>query len=127
MRRTALALALLAACESSAEPPNDDVPLPERVPIRDAGRDRASDAEPDDASTDAPVDSPTAACDTTKPFGAATHLPGAWVAAEHYSTPRLSADELTVYFTTHGAAGDAELGTAARSSIGAPFAAPALL
>src|SRR5205823_3195753 len=73
------------------------------------------------------TDAPTLGCDTTKPFGAATHLAGAWIATDHYSTPRLSSDELTVYYTTKGAAGDPGMGFATRASKTGQFGPPTLL
>jgi len=131
MRRGAVALAFaglaLAHCGGSEETSQEDVALPERGPGRakDGGRDATEDAPAPER--EAGMDAPLTACDTAKPFGAPTHLAGAWLPAQPYSTPRLSADELTVYFTTRAAAGDSEMGVATRASKTAAFAAPAML
>lgn len=55
----------------------------------------SSDATTDDSAPPAPP-----ACDPNKPFGAPTRIPGTSDTLQQ-ATPRLSADELTIYFTTH--------------------------
>src|SRR5689334_18713826 len=92
------ALALLSLRCSNADPsaPDDGVELPDRSdPV---------DAHPTDAA-DGPstvdylvVDGAAGACDPTKPFGAPMLVPG-FDPAGNRATPRLSADELTIYYT----------------------------
>jgi hypothetical protein len=137
-RAAAVACAVWAACAAGAalvecggDPsPLDDgsVPLPDREPIPDAGR---SDAAPRDAASTTDAAPPEPACDPAKPFGDAALLPGAsaWDPTVPYSTPRLSFDELTIYFTTRPAAAGkaADLGRATRPSRGAPFGAPEIM
>jgi Tol biopolymer transport system component len=141
MRRRVAAFALLVVlvtglvqCNGSTDAASDDLPLPERGPGSDGGRHEGDgstlDANGGDDSSvglDGGEDASLPACDRAKPFGAPTHLAGAWVATEPYSTPRLSADELTIYFTTRSAAGDSDMASATRATISTPFGAPTLL
>ncbi len=126
----AFALAAATHCSSGGDgPPAFATPLPDRTPGKDdAGGDAAAMMWGDDDGGVLGSDSgPTPACDTSLPFGAPSALAGAWATGGAYSTPRLSADELTIYFTTKSAAGDAELAYATRTSIGAAFGAPVML
>ena len=66
-----------------------------------------------------------AACDRGKPFGQPVLVAGL-PNGDHAATPRLSADERTIFFTGH--VGDlARLRFATRASIDAPFAPPQAL
>jgi Tol biopolymer transport system component len=89
----------------------------------------AGDASPY-AAGDAPFDAPAPSCDTAKPFGAPTVL-GSVSTAEDEGSPRLSDDELTLTFdgvrAADGGSASYDLFVAARTSIGAPFGAPARL
>lgn len=92
--------------------------------------------EPDGASSDAGdggldaalADSRAPACDLTKPFATPLRLTELDEATPR-STPRLSADELTLYFTTRGDAGTtgADLGVVTRTSKTQPFGNEKLL
>lgn len=127
MRRTA-ALASISACAAGVlvaalfvqcgsnddAPPEDEIKLPERMNGVDSGG--LSDA----SLADAPVDASVPACDTKKPFGTPVRLVELDAAGDR-STPRLSADELTIYFTTHGDASLSDLSMAVRASKRAPF------
>ncbi len=115
------ALALRAA-QCSSEGGGDDPSI--NVPPRKDGVD-AGDVE--DASVEATIDAnvpDTGPCDPKKPFGAPTRLPE-FDAGAHQATPRLSHDELTIYFTTSGQG--SELAKAARGSPTAPFGAPSIM
>lgn len=68
---------------------------------------------------------PAAKCDLTKPY-AAPSLVGGLAAGQHYATPRLSLDELTIYFTMR-VNDKSRLGRAVRASVTAPFGAPTVL
>lgn len=78
-------------------------------------------------STPAPSGNPMpgATCDGTKPFGAPMLVAGL-PAGVHLSTPRLSSDELTMYFTTH-VNGVARIARATRATGSAPFGTPVVL
>ncbi|HEY8078210.1 MAG TPA: hypothetical protein VIF62_28980, partial [Labilithrix sp.] len=125
----ALALAAATHCSSGSDgPPPFDTPLPDRVTPKDAGGDGNPNPTGDNEGGVLGVDSGSGvACDTSLPFGTAQALPGAWVMGQTYSTPRLSADELTIYFTTKSAAGDSDMAYATRTSIGSAFGAPQML
>jgi len=69
---------------------------------------------------------PAMTCDLTKPFQAPTLVAGL-APGQHYATPRLSKDELSVYFTMHDANGKSRLGRSVRASLAAPFGAPTVL
>ena len=73
-----------------------------------------------------PLPAPVASCDLTKPFAAPIALDGFTPGAQ-VATPRLSHDELTIYFTTHDASGKARLARSVRTSLAAPFSAPVVL
>lgn len=109
---TWLALAgVLAHCSNAAEPNNDGVPLPDRAPSAEGG---------EDART---VDAALLACDALKPFGAPTLVAGLDT-TKFFATPRLSKDELSIYFTTlvgDAAALQAKLERATRPSRDAAF------
>lgn len=104
-----------------------DLVLPDRIDSVDSGTTK-KDASADVAQPplDTGVDAPVAACDITKPFGAPVAVAG-FDAAGHRSTPRLSADELTIYFTTSPTGIPADLTMATRTSRTAPFANEATL
>ena len=98
----------------------DDLALPDRVDIIDTGI-------IDGAFT---VDSSTGdagpRCDRGKPFGTPVRL-AEFDATTTRATPRLSADELTIYFTTLTEAGGVDLAMATRSSTTMPFAGESIL
>jgi Tol biopolymer transport system component len=106
----ALAMALVHCSSDGSATSEGDLPLPDR-------------ADPGDAATsDAPVDaSPTGPrCDPNKPFG--TPFPVAeFPATTTRTTPRLSADELTIYFTTNNADAGTDLSAAARTGTSLAF------
>jgi hypothetical protein len=116
-----LALVLVRCAESSPSAPAPaDVPLP---PRGDA------DTDPSDAAVapgDGGPDAGPPACDTTKPFGAAVRVAD-FEALAHRASPHLSADELTIYFTTTSPANSSELTMAVRPSKSAPFAGETVL
>lgn len=92
--------------------------------------DGASGASSPPAASTAPgapsAPAPVASCDFTKPFEAPIALAGFTPGAQ-VATPRLSHDELTIYFTTHDASGKARLARSVRTSLAAPFSAPIVL
>ena len=92
-----------------------------------------ADAElpPFTMDADVPDPPPPEPCDKSAPFGAPQRLAGI-PDDYHAATPRLSLDELTIYFTTRavppdGGAPHAELARATRPSRSAPFDAPAIM
>jgi Tol biopolymer transport system component len=106
---------LLLHCGTSSPSANDDpVALPSRTTP-----DAATDAPAADAADAAP-DTPAAACDPTKPFGAPVRIAD-FDAASANTSPRLSPDELTMYFTTTTATTNSDLMMAARATNTAPF------
>jgi WD40-like Beta Propeller Repeat len=122
-----LAGLVLVHCAEPNLSSDDDVTLPERpadgVPVAPV----KNDAPPAPPAQTPPVTTPPAVpaalCDLTKPFLAPTALAGL---ATDEATPRLSRDELVVYFTTHQ--GDkARIARASRPSLAAPFGAPAFI
>jgi len=106
----ATALAIVhVACSSDEAAPDESVPLPDRG---------APEAAAPDVVVPADAGPP---CDPKKPFGAPTRIPGL-DAAVMVATPRLSHDELTIYFTGREEAGSvARLMRARRTSLSAPF------
>ncbi len=125
MRREAVALACAlcllaggAAVSCRDESANTENPI--RLPPRDDGGAGADGALP--PGTDIPVPpTPKPECDPQKPFGTPALVPGLETGA--FATPRLSPDELTIYFTARDPDGGvlAELARAERSSRSAPF------
>ena len=111
------ALLLLRCGSGGGGAGNDDVPLPDRGEPVDTGK------------ADGPLDAgdaSTRACDPAKPFATPVRL-AEFDAVPHRSTPRLSADELTIYFTTIGDGSGANLSTASRLSKTAAFSGEKLL
>ena len=107
---------LLAHCGDAAVPPEGDVNLPDRVPTAEGGTDARSDAAP-------------LACDPRRPFGASKLVPGLDT-SDFFATPRLSPDELAIYFTTlvdRDGAVQADLVRALRASRDVPFGPATLL
>lgn len=100
------ALAALGASCNDKQPPLEAESI---APLAGSDEDAATTIPEDDAGQAEPVDAGTVdagnddaavpACDKTKPFGAPTRIPGT-DGTVLQATPRLSADELTVYFTT---------------------------
>lgn len=102
----------------------------------------AGDAKLPPGSADAPASTPTTPgapatpgmpgtppgkqCDLSKPFQAPSLVAGL-APGQHYATPRLSNDELTVYFTMRDANGKSRIGRAVRSSIATQFGAATVL
>jgi Tol biopolymer transport system component len=123
---------ICSACAGRApDPPTaSDVPTgpPQAEPGPGGGAtDSGTIVTPTDGGTgndDASVLTP--ACDTSKPFSAPTRLAGAWDPNTWYSTPRLSSDELTIYYTTV-VAGVAKMGHATRATPAAAFGPPSLI
>jgi Tol biopolymer transport system component len=119
-----LALVLLHCGSTSATDGGDDVPLPSRVDAIDSGVTKdATSADADAATT---TDARVASCDPSKPFGTPVRVADFDPKAAR-ATPRLSADELTIYFTTNGADAGAELSMAVRSSTSVPFGGETVL
>jgi len=75
---------------------------------------------------DASVPETARACDPAKPFAAPVRL-AEFDALKVRATPRLSADELAIYFTTLGDAGGSDLGIASRPSKTTPFSGEKIL
>jgi Tol biopolymer transport system component len=99
---------------------SDDLALPDRVDSIDTGI-------VDGAFTvDSSTTTPAPACDPTKPFASPVRL-AEFDATTTRATPRLSADELTLYFTTLTDAGGIDLAMATRASKTAPFAGESIL
>jgi WD40-like Beta Propeller Repeat len=91
----------------------EGIPLPDRVDSVDGG---LVDTKPGPPQEEAGADGTAGpACNVAKPFG--TPVPLTELdALGHRSTPRLSADELTIYFTTPGATTAADLSMAKRTT-----------
>ncbi len=113
-----------ASCGGDGAAGDDDpIGLPDR---------EEPDGAPSDASADASADAPatdanTTGCDLERPFNPPVRLTEL-DEATHRSTPRLSADELTLYFTTFGDAGTGvDLGVVTRSSKSSPFGSQKIL
>ncbi|MBS2018018.1 MAG: PD40 domain-containing protein [Deltaproteobacteria bacterium] len=105
---------------------SEDPATPEPPPVGDAGG--GGEASLDGSTPDGavPVVDAGPLCDKTKPFGAPARL------AEldptiHAASPRLSHDELTLYFTTSSQAGDADLARMVRLKGSATFGPVVLL
>ena len=112
-----LALLLLHCGSRGATDGGDDVPLPNRVDAIDSAAMTTDATIPDAAAT---VDARVASCDPSKPFGTPVRVADFDPNAAR-STPRLSPDELTIYFTSNGADAGADLSMAVRSSTSMPF------
>jgi len=113
---------LVLHCTSNGDPPEEEnlPPLPTR---QDGGGGTGGDAEPGDGGSDTSV---PPACDITKPFGAPVRILD-FDANTHRASPRLSADELTIYFTTNSPTNSSELTMASRASKSGPFAGETVL
>lgn len=112
-------------CGGGGGAPDDPVGLPGRTPTTTAAEAGAGDAGPstafpssDDAT--APVNGGRE-CDPSKPFGTPALLFDPTIRG---ATPRLSSDELAIYFTSDGATTGTDLFRAVRSSRSAAFGAP---
>jgi hypothetical protein len=106
-------MVLLQCAESSGPSEDADLPVPARG---DGGGDVATSGD-GGADTSAPLP----ACDVNQPFGAPVRLPEL-DALSARAAPHLSADELTIYFTTTSATNSSDLSMASRAAKGAPFA-----
>jgi Tol biopolymer transport system component len=113
----------------------DDAPPSNAASAADVPAVAAGGPSTNEGSTPAPAAAPPAApapaappaappvvpaCDPAKAFAAPALLAG-FPADVQAGTPRLSPDELEIYFTTRTAAGGAELGMAKRASRGETF------
>jgi Tol biopolymer transport system component len=110
------AAGLLAHCGGANEQPADDIPLPDRVPAAEAGG--------EEAAADA-----RRACDSKLPFAAPMLVPGLDPGV-FFATPRLSPDELSIFFTTLSVIDgslQADLVRAVRPARDAPFGPATLL
>ena len=117
---TGAALALLLVHCGGDDPAaaDGDLLLPDRGEPGDGG---ISDAQSQDSA-----DARGPRCDPSKPFG--TPFPLAeFPGTISRSTPRLSADELTIYFTSNGADAGSDLTTAVRTSTSGAFSGEAVL
>src|SRR3954447_19462640 len=101
----ALALLSVQCGKSASEEPEDVIALPDRVDPGDGGLADTKAPPPEEAGEAVP------GCDPSKPFGTPVVLTELDALA-HRSTPRLSADELTIYFTTAGAMTAADISMA---------------
>jgi hypothetical protein len=120
-----LALLLLQCGGGDAASAGDDIALPTRVDGLTDGGSEAEDAPRSDSSTFAP-DAPPPRCDLAKAFGAPVRLAD-FDAKSARATPRLTPDELAIYFTTNGADAGDDLSMATRASTTAPFAGETIL
>jgi hypothetical protein len=120
-----LALLLLQCGGGDASSAGDDIALPTRVDGMTDGGPPIEDGPRTDATAFAP-DAPPPRCDPAKPFGAPVRLAD-FDAKAMRSTPRLTPDELAIYFTTNGADAGADLSMAKRASTTAPFAGETIL
>ncbi len=102
-----LALLLLQCGGSGSAAEGDDIPLPLRG---DAPSDSVSalDAPLADAASDPDAHARPPSCDPSKPFAAPVRLADFDPNAVR-ATPRLSSDELTIYFTSFGRDAGADL------------------
>jgi hypothetical protein len=119
-----LALVLLHCGSTGATDGGDDVPLPSRVDAIDSGVTRDATSADADAATTA--DARIASCDPSKPFGTPVRVADFDPNAAR-ATPRLSPDELTIYFTSNSADAGADLSMAVRSSTSLPFGGETVL
>lgn len=126
----ASALGILAVIDCGGEgdglPDRSGVGLPDRDSTTTSAEAGAGDPDarpafPDEGDATTPVNGDVE-CDPNKPFGTPQLV---FDAATRSATPRLSADELTIYFTADGAATD--LFRAVRPSRTARFGAPELM
>jgi Tol biopolymer transport system component len=117
-----LVLLLLQCGGSGSAAEGDDIPLPGRADSPDGGSD-ATDAPPDSTSAG---DARARSCDPSKAFGAPVRLAD-FDPNGARATPRLTPDELKIYFTSNGADAGADLSMAVRSSTTAPFAGETVL
>lgn len=121
-RASALVVAALAIrliqCASSSDPDDPGIGVPPRVDKPEGG-----DADTSDVQTIV-TDSGVPACDPSKPFGAPVRL-AELDAGMQAATPRLSHDELTLYFTTQGQGTD--LAKAVRSAPSGAFGQPSIM
>ena len=113
-------VAPVVACSSSETP-------------GDAGGDASGEDAAADAPSDAPAESGFPSCDATKPFGAPALIAELSTAADDLF-PRLTPDELTVYFERYngpdagsGGKGGSDLLVATRASATTPFGAATFL
>jgi hypothetical protein len=108
--------------DAAETPANVDADAPADV-VPDAPPDIASDLP--DAAPDADAPPP---CDPSQRFGAPVLVTGIHAAGGNDVTPRLSRDELTLYFANdQTSAGAFKLFMATRPRFGADFGAPALI
>ena len=117
-----LALLLLHCGSTGATDGGDDVPLPNRVDAHDSGV--TTDAMSADVTKTS--DARVASCDPSKPFGTPVRVADFDPNAAR-ATPRLSPDELTIYFTSKGADAGADLSMAVRASTSLPFGGETVL
>ncbi len=118
---------LVLHCTSNGDAgSDDDLPtLPVRKDSGGGGVNEPPDPDPDpeDGGSETSVPSP---CDVTKPFGAPVRLQD-FDATAHRASPRLSADELTIYYTTNSTTDSSQLTMASRASKSGPFAGETIL
>jgi len=120
-----LALLLLQCGGGGSASDGDDIELPDRGdPTTDGGT--ATDGPRSDSPTTTFLDAQSPSCDPSKPFGTPVRVADFEPNAAR-STPRLSPDELSIYFTTSGADAGADLSMAVRSSTATPFAGETVL
>jgi hypothetical protein len=121
----AFAFPLLECAGGDANGDDLDIGVPKRLDGAEAGVEDGPNT-----TTDAKPAPP--ACNPQKPFGAPVLLAG-FDPSKPFATPRLSADELTIYFTTNvatpdgGGATNSELCRATRASKNADFASPTVM
>lgn len=116
----------LRALQCASDPSADDPSV--RLPPRADGGEANEGPDGGDAATVFGVETGTSepACDPSKPFGTPTRIAD-FDAGAPQSTPRLAADELTIYFTTSSAGAGSELAKAVRASRTAPFGPAGIL
>jgi Tol biopolymer transport system component len=117
-----LFVGIFVQCKKSSSPAEDDTPIPnpERM-LPDADVEEAAPPPTDSGSDTSP---PT--CDRTQPFGKPVRV-AELDANGAFTHPRLSPDELTMYFTQTTATTSSDLVMAVRASKSAPFGAPTVL
>ena len=116
---------LVLHCTSNGDLPQEEnpTPLPTRKDSGGGGTREDAGPTPDDGGSDTSAPS---ACDVTKPFGAPVRVLD-FDANTHRASPRFSADELTIYFTTNSPTNSSELTMASRASKSGPFAGETVL
>jgi Tol biopolymer transport system component len=133
MRRAwaAAVFALGAMHCGSGKSDSGAVDLPDRSTTTNGGDGGAGDAGTDDSGFPPEGDATTntsgdRACDPTKPFGAYSYV---FDPAFRSSTPRLSPDELDIYFTSADATSStgSDLWHASRASKSAPWGTPEMM